>query len=388
MSWRTVQLAEFTESGGLDIQTGPFGTQLRASDYTSEGTPVINVRNIGYGDLRQEKLEYVPEQVVSRLAKHQLEIADIVFGRKGAVDRHLLVSESEAGWMQGSDCIRLRILTDEINPQFLSFALRLPSHRQWMIAQCSNKATMASLNQDVMGRIRITLPERAIQDRIASLLKKYDDLIANNRRRIKLLEQAMLLLYNEWFVRLRFPGYEHVTTTAGVPDGWELVSVGDVLTLQRGFDLPVHLRKDGNVPIYASTGINGFHVEAKVSGPGVVTGRSGSLGKVMYVAGDFWPLNTTLWVKEFKRVGPHFATHLLARLHLEQYNGGAAVPTLNRNDVHRIKVVCPPQQLLKQFEDQANILTRQIVTLTRMNGKVEQARDLLLPRLMRGEIQV
>ena len=132
-----------------------------------------------------------------------------------------------------------------------------------------------------------------------------------------------------------------------MPDGWEEKPLGELLTLQRGFDLPVSKRKDGVFPIYASTGINGYHEEAKVKGPGVVTGRSGSLGAVKFVSGDFWPLNTTLWVKEFKLIGPYFATYLLDSMQLEQYNGGAAVPTLNRNDVHKVEVLCPPSALLQ-----------------------------------------
>ena len=123
-------------------------------------------------------------------------------------------------------------------------------------------------------------------------------------------------------------------------------------------------------------------------GPGVVTGRSGSLGTVMFVSCDFWPLNTTLWVKDFKLVAPHFATYLLSHMELEQYNGGAAVPTLNRNDVHRVEIFCPPPVLLQLFEDQSHDMTKQIDTLTNMNNKLAQARDLLLPRLMNGEIAV
>ena len=146
MSWEKVSIGDFIELKQIHIQTGPFGTQLKASDYTPEGTPVINVRNIGYGNLRQEKLEYVPDSVVERLNKHILQKNDIVFGRKGAVDRHLLVDDKQSGWMQGSDCIRLRILSGPIDPIFLSYALKLENHRQWMITQCSNKATMASLN--------------------------------------------------------------------------------------------------------------------------------------------------------------------------------------------------------------------------------------------------
>jgi type I restriction enzyme S subunit len=106
----------------------------------------------------------------------------------------------------------------------------------------------------------------------------------------------------------------------------------------------------------------------------------------MFVPCDFWPLNTTLWVKDFKLVAPHFATHLLNNMQLEQYNGGAAVPTLNRNDVHRVEVFFPAPALLQLFEDQAHDITKQVVTLANMNHKLAEARNLLLPRLMNGEM--
>ena len=134
--------------------------------------------------------------------------------------------------------------------------------------------------------------------------------------------------------------------------------------------------------------MNGYHDEAKTKSPGIVTGRSGSLGTVLYVDEDFWPLNTTLWVKEFKKLSPLFAEHLLSRLGLEQYNGGAAVPTLNRNDVHRIEVLCPSANLKLLFEDYAQPLKKQVRNLQRCNEKLAKARDLLLPRLMHGEIAV
>jgi len=226
------------------------------------------------------------------------------------------------------------------------------------------------------------------QKKVSFILSSYDDLIENNRRRIALLEESARLLYKEWFVHLRFPGHEHVKVVDGVPEGWGRKPLGDLLTLQRGFDLPVRHRKAGSVPIYASTGINGFHNTAKVKDCGVVTGRSGSLGKVMYVQEDFWPLNTALWVKEFKAVTPIFATHLLTGMHLEMYNGGAAVPTLNRNDVHRVDVLSPSDKLINEFEEISKITYSQLHTLEKYNDKLAEARDLLLPRLMNGEIEV
>ena len=108
----------------------------------------------------------------------------------------------------------------------------------------------------------------------------------------------------------------------------------------------------------------------------------------MHVSGDFWPLNTTLWIKEFKLVGPHYANHLLANMQLEQYNGGSAVPTLNRNDVHRVEILSPPSLLLRVFEDQSSEIVKQIDILASMNLKLTEARDLLLPKLMNGEVVV
>lgn len=249
-------------------------------------------------------------------------------------------------------------------------------------------AAQDNLSQGKLLSIKFPVPEITVQEEIANILSTYDDLIENNKRRIELLEESARQLYKEWFVRFRFPGHEHVIIIDGVPERWNKCQVGDLLTLQRGFDLPVKNRIDGSIPIYASTGINGYHYEHKVKAPGIVTGRSGSLGTVLYVSKDFWPLNTALWVKEFKKVTPYYALFFLRRLKLENYNGGAAVPTLNRNDVHKIETFEPPEKLLELFTDHLNPIFKQIDTLVEQNAKLSRGRDLLLPKLMNGEVAV
>ena len=223
---------------------------------------------------------------------------------------------------------------------------------------------------------------------IATLLKRFDDLIENNRRRITLLEEAAQQLYTEWFVRLRFPGHERYKIVDGIPCGWKKQLLGDALTLQRGFDLPTTKRLEGSTPIYASTGITGFHNVVRVPGPGVVTGRSGSLGIVNFVPCDHWPLNTTLWVSEFKLVSPWFAVYLLRSMKLEMHGAGVAVPTLNRNDVHRVKVLIPSKEAISEFDRIAVKMLDLIQNIHQQNEKLTEARDLLLPRLMSGEIEV
>ena len=124
-------------------------------------------------------------------------------------------------------------------------------------------------------------------------------------------------------------------------DNWRETTLGEVLTLQRGFDLPEAERDVGPYPIVASTGLVGTHSHAMVNGPGVVIGRSGSLGGGQFIKEDFWPLNTTLWVKDFKCNDPQFCYFLLKSLDLAQFNVGSGVPTLNRNHIHPLPISIP-----------------------------------------------
>ena len=122
---------------------------------------------------------------------------------------------------------------------------------------------------------------------------------------------------------------------------WKELQFKDFVTLQRGFDLPKSRMTDGIIPVFGSNCVIGFHDEAKVEAPGVVTGRSGTLGLVQYSEQPFWPHNTTLWVKDFKGNSPRFVYYKLQTLHLERFNGGASVPTLNRNVLDTLPVKIP-----------------------------------------------
>jgi type I restriction enzyme, S subunit len=131
-----------------------------------------------------------------------------------------------------------------------------------------------------------------------------------------------------------------------MPNNWKTYKLEQVATLQRGFDLPNTKRTDGKYPVIAAAGFSTWHNEFKVKGPGVVTGRSGTLGQVNFVLNDFWPLNTSLWVKDFHGNDERFIYYFLKTLNFEEYNSGTSVPTLNRNDVHKLEVTIP--DLLEQ----------------------------------------
>lgn len=154
---------------------------------------------------------------------------------------------------------------------------------------------------------------------------------------------------------------------------WRATTLGEVIELKRGYDLSSTQRTPGPIPIVSSSGPSGAHTEAMVRGPGVVTGRYGTIGQVFYVPSDFWPLNTTLYVRDFKGANPRFVAYFLKTLDFQAYTDKAAVPGINRNDVHRAEVLWPPvavqeqiAHLLGSLDDKIDLNRRMAATLEEM----------------------
>ncbi|MEZ4402572.1 MAG: restriction endonuclease subunit S [Kofleriaceae bacterium] len=152
---------------------------------------------------------------------------------------------------------------------------------------------------------------------------------------------------------------------------WRECSLGDVLELKRGYDLPDRERRPGTVPIVSSGGISGTHDEPKVVAPGVVTGRYGTLGLVFYLEQDYWPLNTTLYVRDFKGNDPHFISYFLRSLDFSAYSDKAAVPGLNRNHLHEARVRLPPLSVQRQITQVLSVLDSKIELNRQMNETLE-----------------
>ena len=154
-------------------------------------------------------------------------------------------------------------------------------------------------------------------------------------------------------------------------DEWEEVPLGDVITLQRGFDLPSQDRKPGKVPIVSSSGISDYHSKVGVKGPGVVTGRYGTIGQVFLIKEDYWPLNTTLWVKDFHGNDPQFASYLLRTVDFRSCSDKSSVPGVNRNDLHQIPVLRPPLAEQRAIAAVLGALDDKIELNRRTNGTLE-----------------
>lgn len=180
------------------------------------------------------------------------------------------------------------------------------------------------------------------------------------------------------------PGYKH-TALGWIPEDWEVCKLGEALTLQRGHDLTEVQRKNGKVPVYTSGGFTGYHNVSKAVAPGIVMGRYGTLGEIYYVDEDFWPHNTTLYVKEFKKVKPKFAYYLLASINMGTYSGKSAVPGINRNDLHIEKIPLPP---LPEQTAIANLLSTWDAAITRLQALIDAKttrKKWLMQQLLTGK---
>lgn len=167
--------------------------------------------------------------------------------------------------------------------------------------------------------------------------------------------------------------------------GWKEKLLGETLTLQRGFDLPNNKRKPGNISIVSSSGISGKHCEAKVVAPGVVTGRYGTIGQVFFIEEDFWPLNTTLFVKDFKGNDPLFISFLLRTIDFQSFSDKSGVPGVNRNDLHGVKIQLPPlpeQRAIAQSLSDVDVL---IAALDQLITKKRNIKQGTLQQLLTGK---
>ena len=254
--------------------------------------------------------------------------------------------------------------------------------------QISQGTAQDNLSWKKLSTIKFPAPSYEEQVRIADILSAYDNLIENNQKQIKLLEEAAQRLYKEWFVDLRFPGYETTPVVDGVPEGWQKTNINEILTFHRGYDLTRANMEAGPYPVVGATSILGYHREYKIPGPGIVTGRSGSLGQYQFIWEDFWPHNTSLYVSDFKGHDIFYIFNLLQTVDFSALNNGGAIPTLNRNTLSNIEILEPPSALQAQYGAIAEPLYKKCRALNLQNLKLVEARDRLLPKLMSGEIEV
>ena len=250
----------------------------------------------------------------------------------------------------------------------------------------SQGAAQDNLSWEKLSTILFPAPPIEVQKRIADMLSAYDDLIENNQKQIKLLEEAAQRLYKEWFVDLRFPGHETTPITDGIPEGWKNVVVTDLLEIKYGKDHKA--LEDGSIPVYGSGGVMRKVNKILHSGESVLIPRKGSLNNILLVSGDFWTIDTMFFSIPRKPNVAKYVYLFLSGVDMYAMNIGAAVPSMTVKILDGMKVLCPSAEILVQFEKVVGPYFTMIEMLKKKNEALAEARDLLLPKLMNGEIEV
>ena len=280
---------------------------------------------------------------------------------------------------------RMRPITDRVLPEYIGYYMRMPSFRGEFQA-FSTMTTRASLKNEDLLSLSVCLPSLDEQNRIAQALLNYDNLIENNQKQIKLLEEAAQRLYKEWFVDLRFPGHEDVQIVDGVPEGWKQSKVTELLEIKYGKDHKA--LEDGKIPVYGSGGVMRRVKQILYSGESVLIPRKGSLNNILYVDCDFWTIDTMFYsIPRMKDVAKYSYLYLITR-DMYSFNIGAAVPSMTTKILDGMDILLPDETALAKFETAVSPLFEKKKLLEKQNEQLTEARDRLLPKLMSGEIEL
>ncbi|MCX7092009.1 MAG: restriction endonuclease subunit S [Methylobacter sp.] len=371
------------------------GGAWNESEYTDAGIPVLKVSNIKDQAFSLENIDYLSIEGAKKYSKNILNENDLIVATVGshpslvnsAAGRTISVPKPLQGYLLNQNAVCIRTKDNEVLFQlYLRYIGETDFFRAYIQARGKGAANQMRIAISEIKNFPINPPALTIQKEIAVILSAYDDLIENNLKRIKLLEEMAQITYEEWFVRLKFPGHEttSIDSETGLPEGWGRKKLGDILSLNYGKSLTAEVRSNGSVPVYGSAGIVGFHNESIVKGPGVIVGRKGNVGSIFWSDDDFYPIDTVFFVSS--NLPLLYIRFLLS--YIEFVNNDAAVPGLNRNSAYLIKCAIPPTSLIEQFEEFVAPLFQSIRNLNSQNQLLKEARDILLPRLMTGMIDV
>ncbi|ORJ59892.1 restriction endonuclease subunit S [Geothermobacter hydrogeniphilus] len=394
---------------------------LKAAEYSNFGVPVISVGEIQSGYLLiSDRTPKVSDSTKKRLPQFVLKAGDIVFGRKGAINRNAIVGEDQAGWFLGSDGIRLR-LSDDIDSVFVSYQFRSSAVGKWLL-QNSSGSIMPSLNQKILDRLPIWLPNTGEQQKIAAVLSAFDAKIDCNNRINAELEAMAKTLYDYWFVQFDFPDQNgrpykssggkmvyNPTLKREIPAGWEdssILAVADLL----GGGTPTKKKPEywnGAIPFFTPTDADGsiykFATADYITEEGLrksstklfgkntvfITAR-GSVGKLV-LAGVDMAMNQSCYALQAKSGISHTYLFFLTRElihHLEVKSSGSVFNSIVSNDIEFTKLAIPDTAVVERFAAVVESAFQRIANNTLENQHLTQLRDWLLPMLMNGQVTV
>lgn len=372
-----------------------------------KGYPLIRTPNIGRGRFNLEGVHRVSEDVYKqRNLRATPQDNDLIFAREAPAGNVAIIKNGEK-FCLGQRTVLLRPNTEYVSPDFLTYFLLAPQ-QQYGLLGTANGATVAHVNLPTIRELEIDIPPIETQRRIADILSAYDNLIENNRKQIKLLEEAAQRLYKEWFVDLRFPGYEHTKIVDGVPEGWEKDTIDSKIQLLSGYAfksaefnnkgiykiVTIKNVKDGQ---FDGDNINRIAEippkmpkHCQLTDADILVSLTGNVGRVCIIHGENYLLNQR--VAKLKSDFPAY-TYCLFRSkdmfnEMNNLANGAAQQNLSPIRVGKVKILFPADVFIQKFEEMMQPVINKITLLNKEADRTAQARNRLLPKLMSGEVEV
>ncbi|KQM19145.1 restriction endonuclease subunit S [Chryseobacterium sp. Leaf201] len=373
-----------------DVENGFYDGPHATPKESENGGIFLGIKNIDEnGKLDLTNIRYISNEDMPKWTKRVIpKHKDIVFSYEATLHRYAIIPKGFHGCL-GRRMALLRV-NENADYRFIYYYMLAPIWRKEIEGKILNGATVDRIPISNFLDFKIQLPPLDTQRKIANILSGYDDLIENNLKRIKILEEMAQQTYEEWFVRMRFPGYETaVFDENGLPEGWEIFKLGELYDLKYGKNLPqTEILKVGQHNVYGASGKMGYYSKNNVSEKKVlVTSRGNGSGvvhrtyeKESFVTNNSFVVNTKL--------GLGYTFYNLIHFDLSRFNSGSAQPQLTNSALNNVEIIKPEKELIDQFNFVSDIQIEIIDSLIEQNQRLREARDILLPRLMMGMIDV
>lgn len=350
------------------------------TSYYDGNIPWLNTNEVNFCNI-YSTAKHISEEGLKKSAAKYIPENTIIVAMYGVTAGRCAITKVPLTTNQA--CCNLIIDETKAHYQYVYYYLKLQSD---FLNSLATGGAQQNLNALMIKRFPIMLPSLSVQYKIASILSDYDTLIDINTKRIKLLEESARELYKEWFVRMRFPGYEKTKFGKGIPQGWTYKKVTDLLEIKYGKDHKA--LEEGDYPCYGSGGIMRYVDKCLFEGESVLIPRKGSLNNIMIANGSFWTIDTIFYtIPKMKNVAK-YAYYMLSSVDMESLNAGAALPSMTTNILSNMDILLPSQDVLEQLETYLSPMFNGIETLKKENKNLAATRNRLLPRLLSGELKM
>jgi len=399
-------IKEWTETKIEDIVTsismGPFGSDIKSSNFVSDGVPIIRGGNLVNGKFHDEDFVYLTEEKADSLKNSNAFPEDIVFTHRGTLGQVGLIPHNSKYPRYVVSQSQMRITCDKtkVDTKFVYYFFLSPIGQNELLSNTSTTGVPAiSRPLSSLKKVNISLPPLPVQKKIAAILSSLDDKIELNTRMNNVLEEIARALFHRWFVEFEFPnaegkpyksaGGKMVESEMGsVPEGWRVGTIGEIAKITSGKRPPrkeSELSPECKIPILGASSVMGYTSDILYNEPILVTGRVGTHGIIQKSNTPCWPSDNTLVITSRWY---EFAYQELLLVDYKNMNRGSTQPLITQGDLKKILIILPSETNINLFESMVSGIAGQINLNMDQSGVLSNLRDNLLPKLMSGEIEV